>query len=86
MLSMLRSLGMIFFGVLLVPLGTTRADVSPLGAADFKDLHQSLKPSEDEAWRRIPWKISLLAAQRQAVEEGKPLFIWAMDGHPLGCT
>ena len=37
-----------------------------------------------EGW--IPWKISLREAQRAAVSEKKPIFIWAMDGHPLGCT
>jgi hypothetical protein len=28
----------------------------------------------------------LLEAQRIAAEAKKPIFIWAMDGHPLGCT
>jgi hypothetical protein len=37
-------------------------------------------------WRTIPWQTDLLAAQKLAVETQKPMFIWAMDGHPLGCT
>jgi len=28
----------------------------------------------------------VLDAQAAATREGKPIFIWAMDGHPLGCT
>jgi len=28
----------------------------------------------------------VLDAQAAAAREGKPIFIWAMDGHPLGCT
>jgi len=53
--------------------------------AMFQTLHKQLQPG-DEPWRTIPWKISLLDAQRTAVTENKPIFIWAMDGHPLGCT
>ena len=54
--------------------------------AKFRELHQLLQPGRDEPWRTIPWKIALLDAQRMAAQDNKPLFIWAMDGHPLGCT
>ncbi len=56
-----------------------------LTESEFNSLHASVQPN-NEAWATIPWHPSLAPAQRQAVEEGKPLFIWAMDGHPLGCT
>ncbi len=52
----------------------------------FHQLLKELRPSEDERWRSISWRIDLLDAQRDAVNEQKPIFIWAMDGHPLGCT
>lgn len=52
----------------------------------FEQLHRQLQPSPQEPWRTIPWKIDLLDAQRTAAKEKKPIFIWAMDGHPLGCT
>jgi len=45
-----------------------------------------LTPSADEPWRTVPWELRVLDAQRMAVEQDKPIFIWAMDGHPLGCT
>ena len=54
--------------------------------AEFRRLHERLQPASDEPWRTIPWKIALLDAQRAAVKQNKPIFIWAMDGHPLGCT
>jgi hypothetical protein len=57
-----------------------------LTEAKFRELHAELRPSPDEPWRTIPWKIDLLEAQRAAAEQHKPIFIWAMDGHPLGCT
>ena len=56
-----------------------------LSAEEFRALHDRLKPPADEAWRRIPWKVSLVEAQNQAAREKKPLFIWSMDGNPLGC-
>jgi hypothetical protein len=57
----------------------------PLTLAEFRSLHKQLQPT-DEPWRTIPWKIALLDAQKTAAKSRKPIFIWAMDGHPLGCT
>jgi hypothetical protein len=57
-----------------------------LSEAEFKRLHDELRPAANELWRTIPWKISLLDAQHAAAKAQKPIFIWAMDGHPLGCT
>jgi hypothetical protein len=56
-----------------------------LTAEEFRALHDKLKPPVDEAWRKIPWKTSLVEAQNAAVREKKALFIWSMDGNPLGC-
>jgi hypothetical protein len=56
-----------------------------LTAEEFRALHERLKAPVDEAWRKIPWKVSLVEAQNQAVRERKPIFIWSMDGNPLGC-
>jgi len=58
----------------------------PLSEAKFRELQTLLTPAEDTMWRQIPWRIELLEAQREAAKQEKPLFIWAMDGHPLGCT
>lgn len=57
-----------------------------LSVDEFERLHAELRPSPEEAWRTIPWQTSLIGAQATAAREQKPLFIWAMDGHPLGCT
>lgn len=57
-----------------------------LSESEFRKLHKLLQPAPDTPWRTIPWKVSLLDAQHTAVKENKPIFIWAMDGHPLGCT
>ena len=52
----------------------------------YDELLESLRPKPTELWRTIPWKISLVEAQNAATKANKPIFIWAMDGHPLGCT
>ena len=62
------------------------AHAQELTEAKCRAVHEELRPPADEPWRTIPWKIGLLDAQRTAAKEGKPIFIWAMDGHPLGCT
>ena len=46
----------------------------------FDELRQK------EKWLTIPWKIDILEAREQAAREGKPLFMWAMNGNPLGCV
>lgn len=53
--------------------------------AKYRELLELLQPG-DELWRSIPWQIDLLEAQRMSAAAQKPIFIWAMDGHPLGCT
>ncbi len=67
-------------------LPTSNADAGELSLSEFRKIDRELRPSPTEGWRTIPWKISLLEAQRTAAKEKKPIFIWAMDGHPLGCT
>ena len=39
-----------------------------------------------EKTKQIDWYPDLLSAQKVALQQKKPIFIWSMDGHPLGCT
>jgi len=71
--------------MLQIPL-TQRLVAGELTEADFRRLHAKLQQSKDAPWKTIPWKIALLDARKAALAENKPVFIWAMDGHPLGCT
>src|SRR5262249_23184859 len=57
-----------------------------LSVEEFQKLHQEVRPPKDERWRSIPWKLSLLEAQRVAASEQKPIFVWAMAGNPLACV
>ena len=61
--------------------------VRSLPEKEFAALHAAVAPQgENERWAEIPWQTDLQAARRKAADEGKPLIMWIMDGHPLGCT
>ena len=66
--------------------GVAVDEVRPLSDSDVDDLISQLTPDPDRLWRKVPWQLSLVNGQAQAAEQKKPLFVWAMDGHPLGCT
>jgi hypothetical protein len=69
-------------GIDVPPFSTER-----LPDTQFKALHAAVAPSGPaERWAEIPWQTDLQAARQKAAREGKPLFMWIMDGHPLGCT
>ena len=60
-------------------------DVAQLDAARFRAIHAAVAPKA-ERWTEIPWISDLGAARQKAAKEQKPLLMWVMDGHPLGCT
>ena len=55
---------------------------------DFKvdQLLTLIRPAEGEdPFSTIPWQTKLWDARKLAAKEGKPILLWEMDGHPLGC-
>ena len=58
--------------------------------SDSPDLEQKiaavLPTPQEDAFLKIPWRLNLLTARSEAARTGKPLFIWSMNGHPLGHT
>jgi hypothetical protein len=38
------------------------------------------------AWQQIPWATTFKDGIVAADAAGKPLLLWTMNGHPLGCT
>ena len=46
-----------------------------------------IKPTEKElAWTQIPWRSTFYDGLIDADNSQKPLLLWVMNGHPLGCT
>ena len=53
----------------------------------LEDKVKSVLPSaEEERWLQVGWRTDLMQARAEAQRLGKPLFLWVMDGHPLGCV
>ena len=64
-----------------------RGSAGAVDATRFRDLLAYIKPRPEEVrWTAIPWQTNLWAARRLAAQHGKPIFLWAMNGNPLGCT
>lgn len=58
----------------------------PIGPEQFDKLRAVIKPQAGEdKWAAIPWQTDLWEARKQAAAQGKPILLWEMDGHPLGC-
>ena len=83
--SLLASFGL---AVLFAWLSTVKvAAAEPIPAEQFHDLRTLIKPCAGEGdWEKVPWLTSLLEARKRAAAQGKPILLWEMDGHPLGCT
>ena len=52
--------------------------------AKWRDL--VLPTAEESAWLRIGWRSQLHIAMRDADQLNRPVLLWAMNGHPLGCV
>ena len=67
--------------------GAPARGAEPIRPEQFKGLHTLIKPKPaEQKWAEIPWLASLWEARQQAAREGKPILLWEMDGHPLGCV
>jgi len=68
-----------------VPSSRTSA-APPLTEDDAAKLRKVIRPGEGEdPFDTIPWETSLWDARVKAAAAGKPILLWEMDGHPLGC-
>lgn len=53
----------------------------------FQTVMRFILPDPDEAkWRKIPWTPDIWEGRIRAAQQEKPMFIWAMNGDPLGCV
>lgn len=51
------------------------------------DKIQTVLPTPaEQKWLTIPWRTDLMEARIEAQRAGKPMFLWVMNGHPMGCT
>jgi hypothetical protein len=58
-----------------------------LGADSLARWRDHLAPADDElAFESVGWLTSFADGMEAADAQQRPLFFWAMNGHPLGCT
>jgi hypothetical protein len=68
-------------------LGAVASAAEPIRPEQFDKLLALIKPGAGEdRWTQIRWQTDLGQARKLAAEQGKPILLWEMDGHPLGCT
>jgi hypothetical protein len=58
-----------------------------LAAPSLEAKVKAVMPTaQEERWLSIPWRTSVMEARAISQREGKPMFLWIMNGSPLGCT
>ena len=63
------------------------APAQELTDATYTHWRNYLLPSQkDLAYKAIPWRASFWDAVVEAQAKDGPILLWAMNGHPLGCT
>ena len=78
---------MLRYLTLLVAFGTHAGATPEVDSNNLARLHALMQPTAEETrWPQIPWRTSLWQARIDAAAAGKPIYLWEMDGHPLGCT
>lgn len=59
----------------------------PPADATLEDKVASVLPREEEdRFLQVPWRLNLQQARVESQLTGKPIFLWIMNGNPLGCT
>ena len=58
-----------------------------VSATQVEKWHAFVRPDKaEEHWQTLTWHPSLWSAVVAANETNRPVLLWAMNGHPLGCT
>ena len=69
------------------PENETSLEDSVLSDASFAIWRDRILTKEPELlWEKLPWLTTYREGLEQAAAEYKPLLLWVMNGHPLGCT
>jgi hypothetical protein len=60
---------------------------TPKLSAENAKLRDLVLPNPSEAsYRKIAWRTSVMQGIVEAQKNDKPVMIYLMNGHPLGCT
>ena len=68
-------------------MATADTETPTLAGAPLAHWVEVLEPApEERAWLEIPWHVSFHSGLEAADRDDRPLLLWLMNGHPLGCT
>lgn len=64
-----------------------QTELPTLGPTNLDDWLEAIEPDELElSFQQVGWRNRLGPAIAEARELGRPILLWTMNGHPLGCT
>jgi hypothetical protein len=69
-------------------LATSVLGVAPeLNDENIDRLRDAVRPRQSElVFLKLDWRESFFRAVDEAHETNRPILLWVMNGHPLGCT
>jgi hypothetical protein len=77
---------LVFLAMLILP-AAAALDAPLLSREEIDAKIAALAPTKDEdKFLTVRWRTSLMEARAEAQLQGKPIFMWIMNGNPLGCT
>ena len=69
-----------------LPQGTPPS-LTPVDAATHAAWRDHIAPrAAENRWLQIDWHDSISTGIQAATEQQRPMLLWLMNGHPLGCT
>lgn len=56
-------------------------------AENYRTWLKFIQPdAQEQAYKEIDWRNHFWTAVQEARQLGRPILLWTMNGHPLGCT
>ena len=56
-------------------------------AENYRQWLKFIQPdAKEQAYKEIDWRNHFWTAVQEAKQLGRPILLWTMNGHPLGCT
>lgn len=50
------------------------------------EIASVLPTAQEDQWLSVGWRTNLMQARLEAQRLKRPMFLWVMNGNPLGCT
>ncbi len=83
-LQLLLSLPLLFLPLTAAAQGDTSYVPGP---KNYRKWLKFIRPNKEElSFERIGWRSQFWPAVQEARQLGRPILLWTMNGHPLGCT